>query len=512
MKLKLLSLALSMCLLPDLVVCADPIEKHKLIIVGAGASGIAAATKLISNGFEDFIILEAENRIGGRVYNIPYEGNTSIDMGAQWMVGQKGNVVYEMAKEFNLAQEECPDYFNLFTSVNSSGAPMNKDHIEEVLNIWHKSSGEEEMNKYNGSLGEYARERLQSELTKNPKLSYLASTPAFDQIMDFLGKAQNSLDASDSWFETSAKRYNSFVTHEGCEDTVWKKGGYGNVLKLLLKQMPGQTPIDLGKKLLLNKEVTKINWEDANGVLVTCADGSQYSADKVLITVSLGVFKSDLITFVPPLPPQKKNIIESLFLGTVDKVFVRFPQKWWPDDVRGYNFFWTHDDEKNPLFKDTAVVDGAPWIVDLYGFYLTTEDPLTFLGWISGASARFMETLSDEQIKTESMKAFRFFLGANYTIPEPSRVFHSSWGTNKHFRGSYSIYTLTTDKMNASRHDLEAPLSNGQGKQVLLFAGEASNEHQYGTVNGAVETGWREADRILKSDPAPSLNAVPRVG
>lgn len=80
-------------------------------------------------------------------------------MGAQWMVGQKGNVVYEMAKEFNLAQEECPDYFNLFTSVNSSGAPMNKDHIEEVLNIWHKSSGEEEMNKYNGSLGEYARER-----------------------------------------------------------------------------------------------------------------------------------------------------------------------------------------------------------------------------------------------------------------------------------------------------------------------------------------------------------------
>ncbi|KAI5723814.1 hypothetical protein M8J76_011285 [Diaphorina citri] len=72
MKLKLLSLALSMCLLPDLVVCADPIEKHKLIIVGAGASGIAAATKLISNGFEDFIILEAENRIGGRVYNIPY--------------------------------------------------------------------------------------------------------------------------------------------------------------------------------------------------------------------------------------------------------------------------------------------------------------------------------------------------------------------------------------------------------------------------------------------------------
>lgn len=42
------------------------------MIVGAGASGIAAASKLIENGFENLIILEAENRIGGRVNTVKF--------------------------------------------------------------------------------------------------------------------------------------------------------------------------------------------------------------------------------------------------------------------------------------------------------------------------------------------------------------------------------------------------------------------------------------------------------
>lgn len=55
----------------------------KIVIIGAGASGIAAATKLISNGFVNITILEAANRIGGRIHTIPY-GSSVVDMGAQW--------------------------------------------------------------------------------------------------------------------------------------------------------------------------------------------------------------------------------------------------------------------------------------------------------------------------------------------------------------------------------------------------------------------------------------------
>lgn len=55
----------------------------KIVVIGAGASGFAAAAKLISHGFQNVVILEAENRIGGRVHTIQFGANT-LDMGGQW--------------------------------------------------------------------------------------------------------------------------------------------------------------------------------------------------------------------------------------------------------------------------------------------------------------------------------------------------------------------------------------------------------------------------------------------
>lgn len=55
----------------------------KIVIIGAGASGIAAATKLIENGFKNLVILEAEHRIGGRIHTVPF-GKNVVDNGAQW--------------------------------------------------------------------------------------------------------------------------------------------------------------------------------------------------------------------------------------------------------------------------------------------------------------------------------------------------------------------------------------------------------------------------------------------
>lgn len=56
-----------------------------IIIVGAGPAGVAAATKLLSNGFNNITILEAQNRIGGRINTISFGANI-VDMGAQWSV------------------------------------------------------------------------------------------------------------------------------------------------------------------------------------------------------------------------------------------------------------------------------------------------------------------------------------------------------------------------------------------------------------------------------------------
>lgn len=55
----------------------------RIVVIGAGAAGIAAATRLVFAGFKNVVVLEAENRLGGRVCTVPF-GENVLDMGAQW--------------------------------------------------------------------------------------------------------------------------------------------------------------------------------------------------------------------------------------------------------------------------------------------------------------------------------------------------------------------------------------------------------------------------------------------
>lgn len=55
----------------------------RVLIIGAGASGCAAAIKLLDNQFTNVNILEAEHRIGGRIDTRPFAANV-VDVGAQW--------------------------------------------------------------------------------------------------------------------------------------------------------------------------------------------------------------------------------------------------------------------------------------------------------------------------------------------------------------------------------------------------------------------------------------------
>lgn len=73
----------------------------RVVIVGAGSSGIAAASKLVQNGFTNVTLLEAEDRFGGRVNTIPFAGGF-IDVGAQWCHGEKGNPSFELASPHGL--------------------------------------------------------------------------------------------------------------------------------------------------------------------------------------------------------------------------------------------------------------------------------------------------------------------------------------------------------------------------------------------------------------------------
>lgn len=97
--------------------CVYAQQQFDIVIVGAGASGIAAASRLLQFNIAGIVILEAENRRGGRIKSVEF-GNKDvyIELGAEWCHGEEGNLVYEIAQENNLRLEKSPLYNSLLHS------------------------------------------------------------------------------------------------------------------------------------------------------------------------------------------------------------------------------------------------------------------------------------------------------------------------------------------------------------------------------------------------------------
>lgn len=130
------------------------VKNTKIIIIGAGVSGIAAATKLYENGFTNLIILEAENRIGGRINSVEF-GGSIVDLGGTWVHGEVGNVVYEMVKDLDLLIPSTP-MFGDMTFYLPDGTIIDKQLSDKLCNIANEIfSNEEEACRYSGSFGEY---------------------------------------------------------------------------------------------------------------------------------------------------------------------------------------------------------------------------------------------------------------------------------------------------------------------------------------------------------------------
>ena len=77
----------------------DAAKSYKVAILGAGISGLSAAYHLIENGIKDIVVLEARDRVGGRINTIKHNGRP-LELGAQWILGGcPANSVYNLANK-----------------------------------------------------------------------------------------------------------------------------------------------------------------------------------------------------------------------------------------------------------------------------------------------------------------------------------------------------------------------------------------------------------------------------
>ncbi|KAL9889203.1 spermine oxidase-like [Glossina fuscipes fuscipes] len=466
-------------------------QSVRVVVIGSGPSGIAAATRLMEAGFNDVLILEAESRVGGRIYTIPF-ADSVIDLGAQWCHGEKNNVVYETLERLNLLNllETTGDTYFKFKCVRSNKDIVPDKVVSKLTEIFYEiiPSREDELKSYEGSAGAIMTEMFWKEIDK------LAEKPDRTVVKEYFEtakKANLSLEAADTMFEVSPSNALQFETSEGDQNLNWKDKGYQTFLNLLLKTDDYKKNLGLLEdKIQVCQRVKHIEWQHEDGIKITLFSGKIIVADHVVCTTSLGVLKeSHKSLFQPSLPLSKIRAIEGLKLGTVNKFFLEFEKPFEPVDWVGFNFLWLEEDLT--ALRETERF----WLENVFGFYRVAHQPRLMQGWIVGRHARYMETLSEKEVLEALMWLLRKFL--SHPVPEPIKFTRTQWYTNCNFRGTYSLRTMYTDELRTGAWDLAAPLIDGDGKPIVQFAGEATNSHHFGTVHGATESGWREADRLI---------------
>ncbi|XP_019866227.2 peroxisomal N(1)-acetyl-spermine/spermidine oxidase [Aethina tumida] len=300
-------------------------------------------------------------------------GVCMIDVGAQWVHGEKGNCVYEMVKDLNLLETSFNNYQDN-TYYLSNGKSLDK-RITDALFMIAMSviNDEDEAKLHPGTFGEYFKkvyyQRIKNEFGSDTDILSLAKI-----FEEWTEKFFRCVDSTETWYDVSNIGPFAIQKCEGDQLLNWKNKGYRTILYVLMKKFPDITKhLTIDDKIHLNKEVTKIVWDNNDsyndGATVTCSDGSSYNADHVIITVSVGVLKIIYKNvFIPELPAFKTNAIEGITLGTIDKIFIKFPAKWWPDDLKGFSLLWTEED-KRKLRKDFPHgpnVDGRSWLEDVF--------------------------------------------------------------------------------------------------------------------------------------------------
>ncbi|XP_011183904.2 spermine oxidase [Zeugodacus cucurbitae] len=465
-------------------------KSKRVVIIGAGAAGVAAATRLLESGFENVLLLEAENRFGGRIHTIPFADNV-IDLGAQWCHGEQGNAIYELTRGLDMLRPS-EEIEGGFKCIRSNKEVVDDAVVEKlrsiILNL--EPTHQDGLKDYEGSLGAYITDAFWRKLEALPDIDRVLAREFFEN-----GKKKlSSMDGADNLFEVSGKGQHEYLDCEGDLHLYWKGKGFGSFLRLLMKANQDD-PSDLGllnEHIKYNARVEHIDWQSSKGdIRLRLWNGELILADHVICTVSLGVLKDiHQKLFTPTLPLAKCRAIDGLSLGTVDKFFLEFKQPFAPLNWAGFSFLWQEEDLAE--LRNS----GNYWLESVFNFQTVSNQPRLLQGWILGPHARHMETLAEAEVLDALLWLFNKFL--TFEVPTPVRFLRTRWYTNPNFRGSYSFRSVYTDELRTSSSDMATPiLDERDGKPLLQFAGEATHPHFYSTAHGAVESGWREAQRLI---------------
>ena len=407
-----------------------------VVVVGAGASGLAAARILMAKDLS-VAVVEANDRIGGRAWTESETFGVPFDHGCSWVQTTKVDMFLEAARSYGFGV-------------------LQHDGAGETLYIGDREATEAEYGQYwrayaglEGAIGAAARRGDDvAASTVIPEMPFAATAESWMTMgmsVDF-----DSLSTSDWWSgAVAAPRY-------------IVKEGFGALVARLGADVP----------VMLSTSVSKIALTD-DGVTVTTSAGD-IRATACIVTVSTGVLNAGTIAFDPVLPDAKQQAITDLPMGLLAKVALQFddtrfgfrPNEWLsyrvPEETPGKaSFFLTWPFGQNLMI---GFVGGD------FAWQLTQ----------AGTDAAVDFVLGEVEAMVGSKARERFVKG---TLTQ--------WGNDPLTLGAYAALRPGAS---GARAVLARPLDDR-----LFFAGEAAAGPYYATCGGAWRSGELTARDVIRT-------------
>ena len=451
-----------------------------VVVAGAGYSGLHAARHLVAAGL-DVLVLEARDRVGGRVWTEVTPGGATVDQGGQWL-GPTQDHLAALAKEFDAptfptwvqgANVEVRDgtRHEFHGLVPTSDADASADAIAALLDLdllaqevpadepWtHPDAVGLDQRTLAAWVDENVESRAARDMIATAVLAVYGAEPSELSLLFALGYAHGGGSMS-ALIRTAG----------GAQETRFTGGAQQLALRLAG---------ELGDRVVLEAPVVGVDHGPRGAVVTasrTAPDGStspwRVSARRVVVAMPPAV--QARIAFDPPLPGARDQLAQHAPMGSVTKIHAVYDRPFWRDEGLS-----------GQLIADTgtvrAVFDDSP----------DDASHGILMGFIAGSEDRRLEGVGPEGRRALALAELAFGFGPR--AAEPAEFVEQRWSAEPFSRGG-PVACFAPGLLTSCGEALRAPVG------PIHWAGTETATAWSGYIDGALSSGVRAADEVVSA-------------